>query len=491
MPNLVLPLTVARALACCALLLTACGPPAGPDADLAAAGGPELPALAALADGWNMLRPGGDTICAQGTEYAFFARRARTDRVLLYLQGGGACWNMDTCDPDGQPTYSRDVDETDDPGRRPVGIFDLDNPENPIADYSMVMVPYCTGDVHVGNRQMTYVDMEFGGGKRVTVNHRGWVNGQAVVRWLFDNFEAPAEVVVAGTSAGSIPTPLYAQLVSQHWPEARVVALSDASGAYRREATPDAPMFEMWGTDEALRQVPGYETASADTLTFKDFYVIAAAQRPTLQLRRYDAANDQAQAFYLRKAGTPEPDVLGLLRSEASDLSAQVPGFRRYIAGGPVHGILFGRWFYTYEVAGVRFRDWFTAAVAGDDLADVECVDCSRPELHAGEQDAAVLERAAALLAEEAAWNRQDDRDCRDDMDAGRYSLRCAVQAAGQQGSGNGAAIDGVRFAVLAIRNADADTVLIEFNNDPATTHEQVLAMLATAAADLRGHTHD
>lgn len=473
-----------------ALALSGC---TSPEPVAPEAGASALPALADLADGWTMLRPGGQTVCAQGTEYAFFARPARADRVLLYLQGGGACWNADNCDPDGEPTYTRDVDETDDPGRRAAGIFDLDNADNPLADYSMVMAPYCTGDVHIGDILMTYVapDPE-GGSKRVTVNHRGWRNGQAVLQWLFANFDAPAEIVVAGTSAGSIPSPLYGQLIADRYPDARVTVLGDAAGAYRREVSVDGPTFEQWGTVERLQEVPGYEGVTDAELSFSRLYVTAGDRHPEMQLLQYDAANDGVQAFYLRESGVTDPDVHALLRQERGDIRARVPGFRAFTAGGGVHGILTSAAFYTYEVGGLRFRDWFAAAVAGEEVADVECGPCARPELHASAADAEVAERAAAMLADAAAWNREDDNDCRDDGDAGSYSLRCALQAATRElGAGGSPAADEVRFVILAARDSGEADPLRAFNNDPETTHAEILEVLGIAAANLRAHSHD
>jgi hypothetical protein len=41
-----------------------------------------------------------------------------------------------------------------------------------------------------------------------------------------------------------------------------------------------------------------------------------------------------------------------------------------------------------------------------------------------------ILVRADALLRDESAWNRQDDRECQDDEAAGMRSLFCALQKA-------------------------------------------------------------
>ena len=38
--------------------------------------------------------------------------------------------------------------------------------------------------------------------------------------------------------------------------------------------------------------------------------------------------------------------------------------------------------FYTRQTNGVRFLDWFTAAITGKPVEDVACVDCETPEYH-------------------------------------------------------------------------------------------------------------
>ena len=54
------------------------------------------PAFADLADDWNTIHPGEDTMCLYGTEYGFFARPADPSKVLISFPGGGACWSGDS-----------------------------------------------------------------------------------------------------------------------------------------------------------------------------------------------------------------------------------------------------------------------------------------------------------------------------------------------------------------------------------------------------------
>ena len=50
----------------------------------------------ALLQGWQEVKPGGDTQCSDGSDYTFYTRNGDPDKLLFFLQGGGACWNLQT-----------------------------------------------------------------------------------------------------------------------------------------------------------------------------------------------------------------------------------------------------------------------------------------------------------------------------------------------------------------------------------------------------------
>ncbi|HAN27311.1 MAG TPA: hypothetical protein DCP75_06255, partial [Haliea salexigens] len=56
-------------------------------------------------DPWETIYPGGDTQCATGTPYSFHVRRANPEKVMIFFNGGGACWSAGSCDISGKPTY--------------------------------------------------------------------------------------------------------------------------------------------------------------------------------------------------------------------------------------------------------------------------------------------------------------------------------------------------------------------------------------------------
>ena len=343
---------------------------------LVSAQGGDLPSVDELSEGWNEMRPGGDTICSNGTDYAFYVRPGDSDKLLIYFNGGGACWFGQICDLQVTPTYVPVVETEHNNPSTHTGIFDLENPENPFADWSMVFVAYCTGDVHVGNTVATYDvpatdDLE---AHQVTIYHNGYNNAMSALNWAFENYDAPQQIFVAGSSAGSIASPFYAGLVAEQYPDAQIVQLGDAAGGYHGE--PIEVPLSAWNTESILPDWPEYEEVTADGLSFEDFYVATAEHTDNVVMAQYNAAEDETQYAFLGLVGiqAPLPELLDAAFSEIEGESGEE--LYTYTVGGDLHTILRRPEFYTYEVDGVRFVDWVSALVNGEDVSDVMCDVC-------------------------------------------------------------------------------------------------------------------
>ena len=61
--------------------------------------GSTLPATETVAadTDWEKVVPGGDCACADGSEFNFWVREADSAKVVLFLDGGGACFDPTTC----------------------------------------------------------------------------------------------------------------------------------------------------------------------------------------------------------------------------------------------------------------------------------------------------------------------------------------------------------------------------------------------------------
>ena len=174
-------------------------------------------------------RPGGDCVCADGSEFAFWVREADLTKVVFYLEGGGACFDATTCALTGEGGLYDWTIANEMPGLGG-GIFDFDREDNPFADYSFVWVSSCTGDAYLGDTTHAY-------GPNLTVEHNGFVNGTAAVDDLVAHFPEVEQVVVLGKTSGSVAAPIYGGLVGDLLPDSQVIVLGAQSGGFPDDPT--------------------------------------------------------------------------------------------------------------------------------------------------------------------------------------------------------------------------------------------------------------
>jgi hypothetical protein len=184
-----------------------------------------------------------DTTCGNGTPTGLAVNlTTKSSRVLIYLQGGGACWSDLTCftlmsaanftTGYGQAQFTKDVTTLTLPG----GFFDRTAAANPFKDHSYVFIPYCTGDVFAGNNVMAYPS---GMG-----HHVGFANMTAYLERIVPTFPSADRVYLAGSSAGGLGA-AYNWWQTQQFFDTIRVDLIDDSG------TPMPPDIEAEGMGEA------------------------------------------------------------------------------------------------------------------------------------------------------------------------------------------------------------------------------------------------
>ncbi len=352
--------------ACLGLVLVALGGCGGSPQDPPATGVADLP------NGWSSIAPGGETSCSDGSPFRFFVRPGDAEKLLVYFQGGGACWTHETCNPAQRPTYTVNIAEAFTP--QPFGVFNFHNAANPFSDYTVVMVPYCTGDVHLGATDRVYPAPD-PDSSSVTVRHRGRANAQAALDWTYANVPAPSTVFVSGSSAGAIPSPFYASLIANHYTQARIAHLGDGAGGYRQLNTSARP-HTAWGTFDFLPLTRGFGDLHEDRFNFEQLYIAAAQSHPDVTFAQYDAAEDAVQKRFLALGGITGMPLQPALEANHADIRAAVPNFRAFITGGTSHTIMQRPEFYSYGAAGTGVLDWVAALAAGRPVNDVSCTAC-------------------------------------------------------------------------------------------------------------------
>ncbi len=135
--------------------------------------------------------------CANGSSTGFAVNLSPTgsDRLVIYLEGGGACFDETSCaSVAGGRGYDAETLEVTSIVLSGYGIFRREDESNPARDWNQVYIPYCTGDAHAGTNAAGF------GGRE----HVGFSNVTHDLRRIVPTFRDPAMVLLTGASAGGL-----------------------------------------------------------------------------------------------------------------------------------------------------------------------------------------------------------------------------------------------------------------------------------------------
>jgi hypothetical protein len=190
------------------------------------------------------------------------------------------------------------------------------------------------------------------------------------------NYPDVEQLVVAGASAGSIPTPAFAGLAADVLTDAEIITFGDSSAAYPDVPALNAGIGALWGVLENVPDWPVNDGLTPEEWSFPGLYVQAGTQHPDITFARFDYAYDQVQAGFAALAGIQADDLVTFIDQTEADIEAAGVPVASYVAPGDAHTILMGDEFYDMEVEGVRLVDFVTALVSGDVPPDVRCTEC-------------------------------------------------------------------------------------------------------------------
>lgn len=349
-----------------------------------------MPSFDELDEGWNELRPGGDTVCSRGTEYAYYVYKGDPTKVVVDFFGGGACWSPTTCSVSAQLNlFSEDIEQVRGiynaykGGAEDIfpGIYDHNNVDNPFGDWTHVLMPYCTGDVHWGDNTVNYGPDPGNAGEDLIIEHKGAVNTRAMLDWLYAEVEAPEKIFVTGCSAGSYGAIMWAPHLMDNYPDASVYQFGD-SGAGIITQTFFEDSFPSWQAEGAFPTwIPGLDPAQTDLLglSLVDLYVGIAAYYENQTLAQFNTRVDGTQVqFYTAMGGQGGGEGWSSLMLESIDqINTAAPNFYSYTAPGSQHCVIVDNSFYTMEVEGQLLIDWLDLMVNDQEIGDVACPTCT------------------------------------------------------------------------------------------------------------------
>ncbi len=176
-------------------------------------------AIAAPADGsWTFIDV-PESKCMNGSPTGFgVSLSPSSTQVLVYFEGGGACFDLVTCLAASHASGFGTKDLAGALKGPASGVLSRTDTANPFRDWSFVFIPYCTGDVHAG-------DNPNGPSNRA---HVGFANARHALERLIPSFPRVDRVVVSGSSAGGFGAAYNFDQVARAFPCARVDLLDDA-----------------------------------------------------------------------------------------------------------------------------------------------------------------------------------------------------------------------------------------------------------------------
>jgi hypothetical protein len=292
---------------------------------------------------------GGDgPICIAGTPYSVYTRPGNPHKLLIFEQGGGACWqNFYQCN------VLADAQAAPLP---PSGIWDSASPDNPFADYSVVYMPYCDGSVFAGDNDVVDSNFPFGPVRF----HRGLRNQTAGMDVAKATFPHATRITLAGSSAGGVGVAGFAPFLARFkygnfvkltvFNDAGPVAinLADTTGIAARAADWQFGQFYPASCTECSDS--GQATAIIKWRLQNDVGIREAF---------YETDSDLTNRFFLGMLGD-QPGFRNLVVTEHGTLNAFFPNrYKRFIvAGDTSHTALQTPLFYTQDANGVLLSDW-------------------------------------------------------------------------------------------------------------------------------------
>jgi hypothetical protein len=305
-----------------------------------------------IGDGWvkHTYDPDGGNgpICLAGTPFSAFTRAGNPAKLLIMLQGGGACWqNFYFCNI---------LAEDQEPPPPPVGIWDFGSRDNPFADYSIVYMPYCDGSVFAGDNDVVDANFPFGPVRF----HRGLRNLTAGMDLAKATFPNARRITVAGSESGGAGAASFAPFLARFlYGNTPLLTVFN-----------DAGLFTPINLDET-----GAIVARASDWQFGQFYPASCTDcddqgqstaiihwrldnDSTVRDAYYSTDGDATSRFFLNVP--TQVEYRALILAEHGSLNAAHPDrYMRFIVSGDAsHTALQSPLFYSQEADGVPLNEW-------------------------------------------------------------------------------------------------------------------------------------
>jgi hypothetical protein len=321
---------------------------------------------------WNWI-PVAGMECRDGSASGMGVRlRENASRLVIYLEGGGACFNETTCKVNPE-SFSGEFFFLWKAAAGRNGLFNTSNPLNPLKEWNAVYVPYCTGDIHGGNQAEPGAEEE--------KNFVGFSNMEKVLALIAPYFNSMEEVLLCGTSAGGYGATLNYEQVATAFSGTPVHLLNDSGPFLEEDAALSPCLQQLFRNEFGLNEnLPADCTSCFGTAGdgLSAIYPYYSARFPDAHMGLISYQEDQViRQFFgygvdscanLDGPFVAYPDTV--FANALLDLREEVlsPGgnWSTFFPAGDLHGVLTSGRFYNETIDGVSIASWVTAMLEGE-----------------------------------------------------------------------------------------------------------------------------
>jgi hypothetical protein len=287
----------------------------------------DLPPLTATAGTWTWIDV-PESQCDDGSPTGFAVNPQDTSDLFIFFEGGGACWDALTCVA-AQTATKGPVGSTEWATRQTSlpAPFDRGRASNPFRNATMVYIPYCTGDLHVGDNLAVYQGLNY--------YHKGRPDTVAFLSRVASTWTDPGRVVVSGSSAGGYGAALTYDLTRKTFPNARMYLVDDAGPLLEGNAVPAAERMAWISAWNIGGLIDDLCTGCRDD--FSLLHNLLTTRYPNDRLALLSSLQDVTIRTYFML--TPEAFQLALLQLIADHIAPTL-AFKTFVITGQQHTLL-------------------------------------------------------------------------------------------------------------------------------------------------------
>lgn len=262
--------------------------------------------------------------CLRGTPYRMATRDAGSEDLVIFLQGGGACWS-EFCF----------AIETAPPGMPSLDLLEPDLPFNPVRDWNVAYLPYCDGSLFAGDARVD----EDGDGQADRI-HAGLQNLSAALDVAHSQWPHPRRIVLAGSSGGGFGTIPATVLVRELWPDQEILIMNDSGVGVAKQGQP-------WFLEQLFREFDA-EAFLPDSCEgcLDDGHLLPIVswqldRDPNLRVAAFSSYEDYIiSELFLQ---LPPGEFRGSLLGQTRLVELRHPErYRRFLVEGSLHTVLIG-----------------------------------------------------------------------------------------------------------------------------------------------------